>query len=228
MILDEYEYCRDVMKKHFGKNLIMSVEEEVKFQLSNKCWICGKLFDLVDEKLRDHCHITSKFRGAAHSSCNANFKISKKVPVIFHDLPGYDSHLIIKKISNFDVSIDVIPSGLEKYMAFIVNKNIVFIDSMEFMNSSLDSLVGNLVDADFKYLSEGFKGRCNFIECLEWVKKKGVYPYEYVNSFKKFDEVELPSKSEFFSSLKGVDISEEDYFHAKSVWNAFGVRTIFI
>ena len=120
----EYEYCRDVVKNYFNKNLKKSVEEEEPFQLANKCWICGKLFDLADEKVRDHCHITGKFRGAAHFSCNANFKISKKVPVIFHNLKGYDGYLIMKELSNFDVSIDVIPCGLEQYMAFIVNRNL--------------------------------------------------------------------------------------------------------
>ena len=72
--------------------------------------------------MRDHCHISGKVRGAAHFSCNANFKISKKVPVVFHNLKGYDGHLIMKELSTFDVSIDVIPCGLEKYMAFIVNR----------------------------------------------------------------------------------------------------------
>ena len=144
MILKEYEYCSNVMKKYFNKNLIMTFEEEEIFQLSNKCWICDKLFDLVDEKVRDHCHISGKFRDAAHFSCN--LKISKKIPVIFHNLRGYDSRLIIKEISNFDVRVDVIPNGLEKYMAFTISRNLVFIDGMQFMNSTLDSLFKNLVD----------------------------------------------------------------------------------
>ena len=176
----------------------MSMEEEEVFQKANKCWICGKLFELLDEKVRDHCHISSKFRGAAHFSCNANFKISKKVPVVFHNLKGYDGHLIMRGLSNFNVVIDVIPCGLEKYMAIIVNRNLVFIDSMQFMNCSLDSLVSNLVDKDFKHLLRKFSG-----ERLELVKEKGVYPYEYMNSFEKFDECELPNKNTFFSSLKG-------------------------
>ena len=157
MMLDEYEYCRDMMKKKFSKTLIMSMEEEQIFQLSNKCWICDKLFHFLDEKVRDHCHISGKFRGAAHFSCNANLKSSKKVPVVFHNLRRYDSHLIIKELSNFDVIVDVIPNGLEKYMSFIVNRNLVFIDSMQFMNFSLDSLVRNLMDEDFKYLSGEFR-----------------------------------------------------------------------
>ena len=66
------------MKEYFNKNLIMSAEQEEIFQLSNKCWICDKLFEFLDEKVRDHCHISGKFRGAAHFSCNANFKIAKK------------------------------------------------------------------------------------------------------------------------------------------------------
>ena len=168
-ILREYEYCKDVIRNYFNKNLIMSVEEEEMFQLSNKWCICGKLFDLLDEKVRDHCHVSGKFRGTAHFSCNANSKISKRVPVVFHNLKGYDDHLIMKELSNFDVVIDVIPNGLEKYMAFIVNRNLVFIDNMQFMNFSLDSLVGNLVNEDFKHLSRKFLG-----ECLELVKEKGV------------------------------------------------------
>ena len=77
-----------------------------------------KLIDNDDGKVRDHCHITRKFRGAAHWSCNINLQLTKKVPVIFHNLRGYDSHLIFCELNKFDVKIDVIPNRLEKYMAF--------------------------------------------------------------------------------------------------------------
>ena len=107
------------MKKHLKKNWIISEEEEHLFQQSNSCcWICEKLIDNDDEKVRDHCHITGKFRGAAHWSCNINLQLTKKVPVIFHNLRGYDSHLIFNELDKFDVKIKVIPNGLEKYMAF--------------------------------------------------------------------------------------------------------------
>ena len=102
------------MKKHFNKNLIMSEEEEHLFQQSNSCWICKKLIDNDEEKVRDDCHVTSKFRGAAHWVCNINFQLSEKVPVIFHSLRGYDSHLIFCDLDKFDVKISVIPNGLEK------------------------------------------------------------------------------------------------------------------
>ena len=128
----------------------MSAEdyEEENFQLSNICWICNN--DFSDNKVRNLCHATGKYRGAAHWSCNVNFKMSKKVPVIFHNLEVYESHLIFKELSKFNVKISVIPNGLGKYMAFTINRNIVFIDSMQFMKSSLDSLVTNLGDRDFK------------------------------------------------------------------------------
>ena len=106
-------------------------------------------------------------------------------------------------------------------MTFTVNKNLNFIDIMQFMNSSLGSLVKNLVDGNFKYLSENFSGKF-----LEIVKKKGVYPHEYMDSFKKFFVNKLPDKHEFFSSLKDQCISEKDYEKAKNIWNVFKMKTL--
>ena len=106
------------MKKHFNKDLIMSEEEEHLFQQSNSCWICEKLIDNDDEKVRDHCHVTGKFRGAAHCNCNINFQLTKNVPVIFHNLKGYNILLIFCKLNKFNVKINVIPNELERYMAF--------------------------------------------------------------------------------------------------------------
>ena len=151
-ILKEYRYCKKVMNKHFNKNLIISEEEEHLFQQSHSCWICIKLIDNDEEKVRDHCHVTGKFRGAAHWDCNINFQLTKNVPVIFHNFRGCDSHLFFDELDNFDVKISVIPNGLEKYMTFFLNKNLVFIDSMQFMNSSLDKLVTKLSDENFRYL----------------------------------------------------------------------------
>ena len=220
-VLEEYDYCKRIIKKHFNKNLIMSVDEEEKFQLANSCGICNKLFDVGDEKVRDYCHVTGKFRGAAHFNCNANCKLSKKVPVIFHNFRSYDSHLIIKEIIKFDAKVSVIPNGLEKYMAFTINKNLVYTDTKQFMNSGLDSLVKNLSNNDFKYLSEEFNGTF-----LELIKETGVYPYEYMNSFKKFSEDKLPDKFEFFNSLKDECSCEKDYQRANKVWNTFKMKTM--
>ena len=156
----------------------MYAGDEERFQLSNICWICDKLFDAGDNKVRDHCHITGKYRGSAHWSCDIKLKLTKKVPVIFHNLRGYDIYLIMGEIDKFDVKVSVTPNRLEKYMAFTIDKNLVFIYSMQLMNSSLDALVKNLSDNDFKYLSEEFSS-----DLYKLVKQKGVYPYEYIDSF---------------------------------------------
>ena len=124
-------------------------------------------------------------------------------------------------IAKFDVKVSAIPNGLEKYMAFTVDKSLVFIDSMQFMNSGLDSLVKNLSNNNFKYFSEEFSGKF-----LELVKGKGVYPYEYMNSFKMFSEDKLPDKCEIFNSLKDGCINEKDYQSANNVWNEFNMKTM--
>ena len=111
--------------------------------------------------------------------------------------------MIFNELSKFNCKISVIPNGLENYMSFSLNRSIVFIDSMLLMNSSLDKLVKNLGDDDSKYLSEVFSG-----EKIELVKKKGIDPYEYFNSLKKFKENTLPDIDTYFSSLKDCCVSE--------------------
>ena len=96
----------------------MSEEEEHLFQQSSSSWICKKLIDNDEEKVGDNCHGTGRFRGAAHGSCNTKLQFTKNVPVIFHNLKGYDSHLIFNELDKFDVKISVIPNELEKYMIF--------------------------------------------------------------------------------------------------------------
>ena len=177
------------MKKHFNKNLVVTEEEEHLFQESNNFWICKKFIDNGDEKVRDHCYVTGKFRGSAHWDCNINFKLTKKILTIFHNLKGYDSHLIFSELNKFNVKISVIPNRLEKNMAFFLSKNLVFINSMQFMNSSLDKLLKNLSNEDFKYLVKE-----SVSENLEILKQKGAYPYEYMNSFKRFYEEKLRAR----------------------------------
>ena len=117
-------------------------------------------------------------------------------------------------------------------MAFFLNKNVVFIDSMQFMNSNLDKLVKNLSDDDFKYLIEEFGS-----ENLELLKQKGAYSYEYMDSFKKFSEEKLPDRKSFYSSIKDgttedngkkLDghISYEEYLTCKNIWDVFGMKNM--
>ena len=103
----------------------MSEKEEKQFQSRKTCWICEKLINDDDEKVRDHYHITGSFRGASHWSWNINIQLTKKVPVIFHNSRGYDSHLVFCELNKFDAKIDVTLNMLEKYMIFFLNKNVI-------------------------------------------------------------------------------------------------------
>ena len=204
-------------------------EEEHLFQQSNNCWICKKIIDNEDEKVRDHCHITGKFRGSAHLDCNINFQLTKKMPIIFHNLKGYDSHLIFSELHKFNLKVDVIPNGLEKYTAFFLGRELVFIHTMQFVNCSLDKLVKNLVDKDFKYLVEEFG-----TENLKILKEKGAYPYEYMN---RFNEDKLCARNYLYSSAKDKKISEdakisdghvriEDYMVCEKIWDKFKMKNM--
>ena len=138
---------------------------------TTKCWICnGEFSDKDDDykKVRDHCHFTGKFRGAAHNKCNLKYKKPKFTPVVFHNLSGYDSHLFIKNLGVSEGNINCIPNNEEKYISF--SKDVVvgsykdkktgkekqikhqlrFIDSCKFMPSSLERLVENMDPVDFK------------------------------------------------------------------------------
>ena len=108
----------------------MSAEDEERLHSNNKCWTCNKLFVTGDNKVRGYDNTTEKYRGSARWSCNINFEFSKKMPVIFHNLKGYDSHFIMQEIGKIDVNISLIPNGPEKYMAFTINRNLAFIDTM--------------------------------------------------------------------------------------------------
>ena len=117
-ILEENKYCKKLMEEYFNKNLIIAEEEENLFQKSNNCWICKKRISNDENKVRDHCQVTGKFRGAVHVSCYLNFQLTKKVPVIFHNLRSYDCHFIFIELPKFDVKSKLIPNGLGKYMVF--------------------------------------------------------------------------------------------------------------
>ena len=164
------------------------------------CHICGEKYTDKDVHIRDHCHITGKFRGSAHQECNLKLRIKPenlKIPVIFHNLRGYDSHFIIQQIGEIankhgctnkkgekqDLNVNAIPNNMEKYMAFIFGNHLTFIDSFQFMSSSLDKLVSNLPKDDLIYTSKAFKGKR-----LDLMSQKGVYPYDYMDSFENFNK----------------------------------------
>ena len=144
----------------------MTTKDEKNYQDWQDCWIFNEKLDTG--KVRNHCHITGKYRGAAHRQSNLKLKIPKKLPIIFHNLQNYDGHIIFKKLNNFNnIDIQVIPKIREIYMSIVVNRNMIFLDSNQFYKGSLDSLWSNLEGSDFKYLMSEFP-----IDKLEILKRK--------------------------------------------------------
>ena len=105
---------------------MIAKEDNEDFKNPTKCWICDNHYVGNDVKVRDHCHITGKYRRSAHRDCNINLKLNLKIPVVFHSAKNYDYHLIMQKIGIFNLKINVIPNKLEKYMSFTVNKKVTF------------------------------------------------------------------------------------------------------
>ena len=207
----------------------MTSENELDFQNSTTCYICEKEYSDEESEtnypVRDHCHITGKYRGSAHNICNLKLRFDPdkiKIPVIFHNLKGYDSHFIIKKLGkNFNIS--VIAQNFEKYISFTIDA-LKFIDSFQFMSSSLDQLVSNLPKDSFNYTDLEFKEFETYQ--LELLKKKGVYPYSYMDSFDRFEETELPSIDQFYNDLNNTAISESDYQHAQEVFKSLKIKNL--
>ena len=219
------------------KKMIFTKEDEKQYNMASDCWICGE--ELGNDRVRDHCHYTGCYRGAAHNTCNLKYRKPESVPVFFHNLTGYDSHLFIKKLgsSNEKENIKCIPNNEEKYITFTktiitgqyTNKKgevkdksfkIVFKDSLKFMRSSIEALVKNLPKNGFKNISKYFKP-----EQVELIKQKGFYPYEFMDTEEKFNNTKLPPQEVFYSKLSGKGITEKNYKHAWNVWNTFKMKT---
>jgi hypothetical protein len=206
----------DINRVIYRKFKIITDKDKVAYNNATDCHICEK--ELNGDKVWDHCHITGKYRGAAHNECNLKYKIPRQIPVVFHNLRGYDSHLLVQQFGKFpDDDISVIPNNMEKYMSITLGR-FRFIDSFQFMPASLDVLVKNTTK--FYHTESEIK------ENVDLLKQKGVYPYDYMNSWSKFEKTKLPPKSAFYSILNDSDITTADYLRAKLVWDKFKIKNM--
>ena len=180
---DLREHATKIINYEKKKMIPLTTKGEIDYNKQKICYICKKEFNKNDEKnynVRDHCHYTGKYRGAAHNMCNLRYKIPKEVPVVFHNGSTYDYHFIIKElVKEFDGNFEYLGENTEKYITFsapikkkIENKDIEitykikFIDSYIFMSSLLSKLVDNL--------SEGLhNNKClDCASCLDYIKTK--------------------------------------------------------
>ena len=220
-----------------NRKMIISKEEEEQFKQASNCWICGKLLNIQD-RVRDHCHFTGRYRGAAHNICNLKYSKPNNISVFFHNLTGYDSHLFIKKLNITTGAIDCIPNNQENYISFsktiitgeYTNKKgetrnkyfkIIFKDSLKFMASSLEALVNNLPEDAFKNLNKYFTP-----EQVKLLKQKGFFPYDYMDDIEKLKDTKPPPQKAFYSKLTGKGINNYNYNHVLNVWKTWKMKTL--
>ena len=196
---------------------------------TNNCELCNEPFNDESDKRLDHDHLTGEFRYVLHNECNLQFRIPQRIPVIFHNLTNYDQHFIIHALQRDSVykKINVIPESFEKYKCIDLDE-LRFIDSCQFLKESLDGLTNNLRKSNYEFpvVSNIFADEIDSDDKKQLLLRKGIYMYEYMDSFDRFKETELPSKDKFYSSLRDSHITDEEYEHAKKVWKEFKIKNL--
>ena len=157
-MLEEVEYCNKTSRDHFDQDTVMTAADREDFKTTDKCHIFELEYTEKDirSRARGHCRVIGRYRGSAYQDCNASFRLTNIIPVTFHNLRGYDSHFIMQEIGKFKQDINVIPNNMEKYMAFMLGKHLVFLDSFQFMSSGLDKLASNLPRDAFEHTGKMF------------------------------------------------------------------------
>ena len=220
--------------------MVLTAEDEASFQRATHCHICQQPLPSARHlRVRDHDHLKAgpNYRGAACYDCNLQYSYKRwKIPVIAHNLKGYDSHFIIRALHRGIKKVTCVPSNREKYLSFEF-EGLRFIDSLSFLNTSLEQLVETLLKSHgssaFPHtralLMEKATATSTAADAqhqLRLLLRKGVYPYEYMDSVQRFSETRLPSREHFFSTLTDADISEHDYAHAQQVFRTFQLRDL--
>ena len=210
----------------------------------SRCWICDVAFNNDNEKVLDHCHYSGQFIGYAHVECNLKRRTLNFTPVIARNMMNYDLHHIVKSLHTASEStkIEVIPTNDEKFIAlnfgvFIetrkrkqdevtVYEYMRFIDSFKFMPCSLDKIVQTLPHNKFSILDNFYRGYTT--EQRNLLKKKGSFPYSYVNDFSKLRELSLPSLENWKNSLKDnkIDVTSEELNQLNFVFYEFNCQSL--
>jgi hypothetical protein len=211
----------------------LTIEQQTNHAAMQNCELCNYRFDEYNAKVVHHCHFTGKFINTLCNNCNLQCRYNPqlKVPIFFHNLSRYDAHFLIQDLANltdnFGINhpLKVVPSTTETYIAFSKKINWVnfqFLDSFRFMPSSLQNLVDNLTDEQMIHTKSIYLNQKDF----QLMRRKGVFPYQYIDTFNRLLETKLPPLEAFYSNLTESNISDEDYAHANRVWKEFGCKTL--
>jgi hypothetical protein len=192
------------------------------------CELCKIKFSHGNRLVAHHDHLTGEFLKSLCNNCNLKLVTQNFVPCFIHNLSRYDAHFIVTELGYNEQRISVIANSEENYISFSKyidnNFSIRFVDSCRFMASKLSTLAENLITDDFAKFGEISKVFCS--DDMPLVTRKGVYPYEYTNSWQRLSETRLPEKKHFYSTLLEAHIEHEEYEHATQVWTHFNCQTL--
>lgn len=212
-LLNEAKELVPFLKKN--EPIHMTEEDEVSFKNATDCHLCRK--PLGEDRVRNHDHLSGEYIGPAHNVCNINYKVPQHIPVFFHNFRGYDAHHIMQGLGKYkEERLSVIANTSERYLSVTLD-SLRFLDSLQFMNASLDTLVSNLEPSKFKILRE--------FNNVDLLLRKGVFPYAWFTDESKLLETCLPDKASFYNDLTESHISDQDYEHACNVWSTFNMTT---
>jgi len=202
-------------------------EEARTHNAATVCFTCEQPFTSDNYKVHHHCHITGKYIAPVCNNCNLQLKHRKHndkyfIPLFMHNARSYDSHFIIKNFHDPNAKVRVIRTNTEKFLAVQID-NIRFLDSFQFLSSSLDNLVSTMARDD---TDKFVHTKRHFGSDNPNIFKKGVYPYEYVRGPEIFIETCLPPREKFYSELNEEGISEEQYDRALEMWRRYDCKTL--
>jgi hypothetical protein len=242
MIHEEKERILKQWKDSGSEKMNMTSKDEYQFKRTTCCHICTQKFvenptKKGQTKVRDHDHFTGDYRGAAHSKCNIAMRTVKNIPIFFHNLGGYDSHIIFNNLNKVPIETpSVIAKAIERFVCFRIGK-LYFKDSLQFLASSLEKLSQNLaakavhgktLEDVFPNLHSYFMKKWSHLppQAFKMLTRKGVYPYSYMNDFEKFKETCLPPREKFYNDLSKKHISDGDYTFIHELWNTYNLKNL--
>jgi DNA polymerase type B, organellar and viral len=208
----------------------LTQRQELQFRAAQQCHICEEFFLEDSVRVRDHCHLTGQFMGAAHQSCNLKRTVVKKIPLFCHNFTGYDGHLVVKGIKKDPRvhTMQALARNTERFRTLQIN-SYHFLDSMSFLDGSLGDVVDDLRKSGHPFqlldLTDLCSGRRAGHKGL--LLQKGVYPYEFAQSVEQLRAAtRLPPIEKFFSKVANTGVSPEDYRHAQEVYRKFSCENM--
>ena len=189
-LLKEQQSIENIL--HHNEPIRLTSDDRLRFESATHCEICCQRFVQYETRVYDNCHLTGRCRTIAHVVCNLLYTTPNFIPVIFHGLRNFDSHIICQQIGKFEKNgeIKVIPKYFENYTSLSLG-NLRFLDSYQFMNASLEKLIANLKCDNSKHKFVHFYSEFQIESVADMLLRKNVFPYNYMTIESKFEETTL-------------------------------------